>query len=743
MNSFDSIVGGHLNLLVSDAIRGDSQQIILETCASLHRVKGISQRLFLLRNGGEYCPSWQSLGATVIQASGNEDSKAMQLIANEVHRSPVPVLYTHLIGTDHLKSLWKLGVNTIPIVHNPTTALLDELPSYNCPEVPFILSASDTVSCELKKAGCEKPLVTIRHEIRRRSSREELRQYRKEIRDRYGIDDGVLLIGMIGEFEAQKAYTRAARILCEIQGFCRAKLMIVGGWTGAGRIAYEAFCQAAINLGVIADVFAVGSVGHVEPYLAAFDVLLNTSIFESLSISLLEAVKTGCPVVAANVGGNSEVLPPTAALVTDPSDTQAYVDSISAVITQRERYISAPEADPLLVPRLWSSLVKFGISSSRGNSIGSAVGTLFVTNDLHIGGPQRSIVNLLCHLSTVRKAFLGLLGEMSANALQAALVRANVQILRADTASDSLARAEQIALWADTLNVKNICFWNVHPEVKLALAKILCLRNVRLIDVSPGPMYFEELDSTAHFQRRISLNTEQYFRRLDYFVALYADGIPAVTLCPDPLKVRIIPLGVPEPPNVLPALPPEQTTALSQYDPQFAIGTCSRIIPQKRIEFLLEMMFELSARLPQASLTIVGGPDVGTVSYMNSLMALVRRNNLTNIFFPGRHDDMSPFLRGFRVFVLTGDKQGCPNASLEAMAMKLPVVTNCTGGMAEQIEDGVNGFLVSDPSEMAYWVETLLLNSRVRELIGRAAKRAVCDRFSMQTMVERYCELLA
>jgi len=51
------------------------------------------------------------------------------------------------------------------------------------------------------------------------------------------------------------------------------------------------------------DLLAPGQVRDIEPYYAAFDVFLNTSIFEGLSVATLEAVQAGCPIVTADAGG--------------------------------------------------------------------------------------------------------------------------------------------------------------------------------------------------------------------------------------------------------------------------------------------------------------------------------------------------------------------------------------------------------------------------------------------------------
>jgi glycosyltransferase involved in cell wall biosynthesis len=154
-------------------------------------------------------------------------------------------------------------------------------------------------------------------------------------------------------------------------------------------------------------------------------------------------------------------------------------------------------------------------------------------------------------------------------------------------------------------------------------------------------------------------------------------------------------------------------------------------------------MAELNVRQPDAHLVIVGGVHKSNLEYWNRVQSYAQNRGVANVTFAGHQEDVTPYLALFRVFVMISDRQGCPNASLEAMALGLPVVANPNGGTAEQIEDGVNGFLVSDqdPSEMAERIHYLLSRPDARAQFGEAGKRIVQEKFSMERMVRGYMDL--
>jgi len=230
--------------------------------------------------------------------------------------------------------------------------------NFDDPHVPFIVAVSDDVKAQLLAASCGKPVSVIRHEIQRWKTAEDHQRDRAEIRSRFAVSAEATLIGMVGQFKAHKSYVRAVRVLAALKTSRDVKLMIVGGWDhnyGSGRQAHTATIDHARELGVLDDVIFVGPTQEATKYISAFDVFLNTSIYEGLSIACLEAAQLGCPLVLSDVGGQREIVTDAPCqLVSDPSDIPAYVRAIEALPRGQGASPSGPPKSRHLIPQLWS-----------------------------------------------------------------------------------------------------------------------------------------------------------------------------------------------------------------------------------------------------------------------------------------------------------------------------------------------------------------------------------------------------
>ncbi len=79
----------------------------------------------------------------------------------------------------------------------------------------------------------------------------------------------------------------------------------------------------------------------------------------------------------------------------------------------------------------------------------------------------------------------------------------------------------------------------------------------------------------------------------------------------------------------------------------------------------------------------------------------------------------------------------------EAMWKGTPVIGGNVGGIRYQIEDGVNGFLVSSIEQAATRIVQLLKDKKLRDQMGERARETVREKFLLPRYVEQYLDLFA
>lgn len=729
--------GGHLNLIVPSMTLGGAERCVRDVAQALQgRVR--SGKLFIMGQVGATYPVDDLKSFEIVRPRGIDRAARLRRVAVEILASPNPSAITHIIRSSDLRQLWRYGVKTIPVVHNSSHGWHDAPSEYRGEHVPLVIAVCEDVANQLKAAGLDAPVSVLKHEVLARGRLKFDAAMRAGIRRRHGIGDSVLLIGMVGQFKAHKSYVRAVRVLAELKKTFDAKLMILGGWDhayGAGRAAHAATLRQAADLGVKADLLCLGPVENVEDYYSAFDVFLNTSVYEGMSIATLEAARSGCPIVTADVGGQREAITPSDRLVADPSDIDAYAAAI-ADLHKRDRVVPFEAPQPDLIPRLWGWIAEFG--QLKPASSAALADVLFVTSNLNPGGAQRSLTNLLTTGGWSLRPWLCILDKVLGDGFLSQLEQdSSVPCVTLSHAGNLMTRVGSFLALARRTGARTICFWNVDPVFKLLIAKVLEHSPIRLVDVSPGPMLFDELDATAALQQRIVFSSEDYLRRLDVLVSKYKEGIPENAR---PRRAVVIPNGVAERPAHMPV---DASLLPADADPRYALVTCCRLVPNKRLEWVVDLMTCLAERWPAATLTVVGGLDQRHVAYFEKINQLVAERKLRNIRFVGPRSDMFSFLPAFSQFIMVSKAQGCPNASLEAMASGLPVLANSDGGTAEQVLDGVTGYVTTSdqPQELADFIIRLFQDEVLRKTLSRNARLHARNNFSLDSMLQQYLQL--
>ena len=79
----------------------------------------------------------------------------------------------------------------------------------------------------------------------------------------------------------------------------------------------------------------------------------------------------------------------------------------------------------------------------------------------------------------------------------------------------------------------------------------------------------------------------------------------------------------------------------------------------------------------------------------------------------------------------------------EAMWKGTPVIGGNVGGIRYQIEDGINGFLVSSVEQAATRIVQLLKDKKLRDEMGERARETVREKFLLPRYVDQYLDLFA
>jgi len=140
---------------------------------------------------------------------------------------------------------------------------------------------------------------------------------------------GVARVGMVARMNARyKNHSGFLRIAAQIhQRMPNAEFLLVGDGLLRQQLENEA---SALGLG--ASVIFLGDRQDIPAVLASIDVAVLTSDSESLSNVILEAMAAGLPVVAYNVGGNSELLSQQHGSLIPASNEASFADAVQKLL---------------------------------------------------------------------------------------------------------------------------------------------------------------------------------------------------------------------------------------------------------------------------------------------------------------------------------------------------------------------------------------------------------------------------
>jgi colanic acid/amylovoran biosynthesis glycosyltransferase len=181
----------------------------------------------------------------------------------------------------------------------------------------------------------------------------------------------------------------------------------------------------------------------------------------------------------------------------------------------------------------------------------------------------------------------------------------------------------------------------------------------------------------------------------------------------------------------------------------------ARLIEQKGLIYLLKACRILRDRGHSFTCEIIGGPESPLfMNYYVELKKLHMRLQLDDcVLFLGtqRFEQVLEKYREADIFILPsviaedGSRDITPNVLIEAMALKLSVVSTTVTGIPEIVENHVSGILVppNDENALADAIIKLIHDPNLRKEMGENARKRIEERFDVNKNIRRYLQLFS
>lgn len=178
---------------------------------------------------------------------------------------------------------------------------------------------------------------------------------------------------------------------------------------------------------------------------------------------------------------------------------------------------------------------------------------------------------------------------------------------------------------------------------------------------------------------------------------------------------------------------------VNEPNPDIIVLLATRMLWDKGVGVFVDAARLINSQEKKARFVLVGNIDEGNP-------ASIEKRELENwqqeqvVEWWGFKDDMSSIYTIGTIFSFpTMYGEGIPTVLLEASACSLPLVATNIPGCRDVIKHGVNGFLIppQDPQALAEAIEKLLADPGLRENMGKAGRKIILEKFSLEKIIEQ------
>jgi glycosyltransferase involved in cell wall biosynthesis len=150
------------------------------------------------------------------------------------------------------------------------------------------------------------------------------------LRSELGLSPGDIVVGTVARLDPVKhLQSLVEAVAIARQGRLPVVALVVGDGAERGRIESEARSR-----GLDREVHFLGHRDDARRYLQAMDIYVNSSVSEGISLTILEAMAAGLPVVATAVGGTPEIVDDAVGRLVPSRDAASLASAVGVLAAQ-------------------------------------------------------------------------------------------------------------------------------------------------------------------------------------------------------------------------------------------------------------------------------------------------------------------------------------------------------------------------------------------------------------------------
>ena len=271
-------------------------------------------------------------------ARGSFNLRYLYQLVRLIRKYKIDIIQSHLFGSNVYCSLAGLicRVPVISVFHgavdvNPSSKLLRtkfHILNRGSARVVFVSHSLSATILKSGMAAAHKACVIYNGVNTRVFQPRPDRTIRKQL----GLADSDIVVGSMGNIRRPKGYDVLLHAAAQLVDHSPQYKFLIAG-DASGRL-YEELLHLRERLGLTQHVFFLGFRADVAHVLNNFDVFLLSSTSEGFSISTIEAMACGLPVVVTRSGGPEEIVTDREdGLLVDPASPEQIAAALKSIAT--------------------------------------------------------------------------------------------------------------------------------------------------------------------------------------------------------------------------------------------------------------------------------------------------------------------------------------------------------------------------------------------------------------------------